>query len=297
MKKFNNCFAALFCLILVSCSGNAVKSTVVSSPSPAPVNEDVHQELISHPTDKQKNIEFYWSKPEGKGPWPVIVYIHGHQSVDRPGGRDIVDSGMITKVRNQGVVVVSVSQPGYGHSDGAPDYCGTFTQDAVLEVIRDVRGWNFVKADKIGVYGINQGATVASMVIAKDNQLAAAVLIAGIYDLQKVYEKLSDDSKSDELAREITRNIKHESGATEEAFKERSVMFSADKIKTPTLILAGALDDRSGPEDAEKLAELISKNGVFAKAVIYPKYGHSIPMAERKKVTESFFKDYLGVNL
>lgn len=295
MKKTKYTIFLLSLLVSLACSQAVVKTGV--TPPPVVIAGDIHQELIAHPDDSKKNVEFYWTKPEGAGPWPVVIYIHGHQSLDRPGGRDIVDSGNLVKAKNQGIVAVSVSQPGYGNSDGPADYGGNFTQDAVLSVIKEIRKWDFVKGNKIALYGINQGANVASMVVTKDTKLAAVVLIAGMYDLQKVYEKLSEESKEDELAREISRNIKMETGATEKGFQERSVIFSTDKIKTPTLILVGALDDRSGPEDAEKVSELITKNGVFSRAVVFPKYGHSIPNADRKKVTQPFFTEHLGVAL
>ena len=38
------------------------------------------------------------------------------------------------------------------------------------------------------------------------------------------------------------------------------------------------------------LADGIRKNGIFARAVIYPEFGHAIPYAIREREVEPFFE-------
>ncbi len=97
--------------------------------------QTIHQEIIPHTNDADKGVEFYWANPEGQGPWPMIVLVHGHQQKNPDGGKAYVRFGTLGRLAGSGYVAVSVSQPGYGNSDGPPDFCGPFTQDAIRTVI------------------------------------------------------------------------------------------------------------------------------------------------------------------
>ena len=68
----------------------------------------------------------------------------------------------------------------------------------------------------------------------------------------------------------------------------------ADQIKAPVLILNGAKDDRTDPAQALQLAEAINKHAGHAKAIIYPQYGHQIPVEVRNKDVEPFIQQVLG---
>ena len=80
------------------------------------------------------------------------------------------------------------------------------------------------------------------MVAAKDPRLAAVILGAGMYDLEKDYPT---------GLRGLDINIERETkGASKAALRARSAFHHADKIKAPVLLLHGAKDDRFRPESA-----------------------------------------------
>lgn len=270
--------------ILSSCSGLQTK---------IPSQEiSVHKELINYFEEDDKKVEFYWAKPNGDGPWPVILYIHGFQEGDKtPGGRDMVDFGVLKAKAEKGIVAISMSQLGFGNSDGPRDYCGPNTQKSVLKILDEVRKWPFVKPDKIALYGVSRGAIVGSMVATQDQKLAAVILVVGIYDLHSSYQYLKG-SQSAEM-QSIAENIKVEAGDTREAFQARSAIFHVNKVKTPTLILNGGKDERAGQISAEKFAAALKKNGTPVKLVIYPQFEHRIPIEERDKEIVPFLQKYL----
>ena len=43
--------------------------------------------LIPHPEDAAKQVEYFMGMPPGKGPWPTLIFLHGHQEDPRTGGR------------------------------------------------------------------------------------------------------------------------------------------------------------------------------------------------------------------
>ena len=248
----------------------------------------IHHEFLSHRGGKNKRIEIFWTKPDGKGPFPAIIYIHGHQwpKGETVGGRVYVRVGRLGRMAEQGYVAAAVSQPGYGNSDGPPDFCGPYTQDAVLQVIAFVREKPFVKADKVGLFGYSRGAVVASMVATKDPTLVAVVLVAGLYDFEAAYPKISIPG--------ILRNIDVETGSTPEAFQARSAIHHAEKIKSPLLVLHGGDDHRFGPpEQAEILGRKVRANGVPVKVKIFEGVGHTIHWRTQYKEIYPFLEKYL----
>src|SRR5437867_12113246 len=88
----------------------------------------IQRELLPHRQDPGKRVEVFWAKPTGSGPWPAVLFIHGHQEQIRNGGEAYAVTGRLGVMARRGFVAASLSQPGYGNSDGSPDFCGPFTQ-------------------------------------------------------------------------------------------------------------------------------------------------------------------------
>src|SRR6185436_19879508 len=103
----------------------------------------------------------------------------------------------------------AVSQPGYGNSEGRPDFCGPFTQQAALTALAFLRGQPFVARERVALFGYSRGAIVAGMVAAQDRELAAVILGAGAYDFFSWYPAPLPG---------ISANIRNEAGVSDEAF-------------------------------------------------------------------------------
>src|SRR5262245_7477225 len=79
----------------------------------------VHHEFLAHPDNAKDQIEIFWARPVGAGPWPAIVFLHGHQNPPPGnGGKDFVQWGVLAAAVQRGYVAIAISQPGYGASDG-----------------------------------------------------------------------------------------------------------------------------------------------------------------------------------
>lgn len=245
---------------------------------------------IPHPDDSSKQVEYYIEKPQGNGPWPTIVLLHGHQTGSRPGGRDFVEWGVLKNLAARGYLAVAVSQPGYGNSTGPADFCGPFTQHAVSGVIAKLRADGLVAPHKIVLEGISRGAITAGLLAAHDPTISGVVLISGVYDLAAY---VADFQPNTEKQR-IVKAIMAETGGTVDALNARSILHFARNIKASVLILNGAKDDRTDPNQARILADCITKNGGKARAIIYPDFGHKIPVDIRNKEIDPFIDGILG---
>lgn len=234
-------------------------------------------------------MEAFFEKPAGNGPWPTVVLLHGYQAWPSVGGKDFINWGVLDKFAKLGYLAVAVSQPGYGNSSGPADFCGPFTQNAVLGVITKLRRDGYVSPNKNVIEGISRGALVAGLIAAQDASLAGIVLISGLYDLPQ----FAANSKSAQ-AKQIVNAMVEETGGGSDALRARSVLYSAQNIKAATLILNGAKDDRTDPGQARGLAEEIASHGGKSRVIIYPDYGHQIPIEVRDKEIDPFIAATLG---
>jgi dipeptidyl aminopeptidase/acylaminoacyl peptidase len=69
---------------------------------------------------------------------------------------------------------------------------------------------------------------------------------------------------------------------------ERSVLRVASGIQSAVLILSGAKDARTDWRQAQKLAEQITNQGGEAKAIVFPDFGHIIPVEARNQQIDPF---------
>lgn len=243
----------------------------------------VQRELLQH-RQTTKKIEIFWTKPVDQGPRPALLFIHGHQEQIRSGGEAFVKTGRLAIMARRGYVVAALSQPGYGKSDGPPDFCGPLTQEAARVVIDFLRSKPFVDPNKVVLYGYSRGAIVASMVATQDPQLAAVVLGAGAYDFSSWYPT---------PVRGIDANILREAGTSAEAFRARSAFYHADKIKAPVLLLHGAQDERIPVRQAEAFAAQLKANRIDVTLRIFPDARHGIPIEDQLREIYPFLEQAL----
>ncbi|KQV57374.1 MULTISPECIES: S9 family peptidase [unclassified Caulobacter] len=246
-------------------------------------------ETIAHPDNSAARVEYFVSRPGGDGPWPTVILLHGYQPPDaRLGGKAFVDWGVLDRFAKRGYVAASVSLPGYGGSGGPEDFAGPFTQHAVEAVIKTLVAEGYTSRDKVLIQGVSLGAVTAALVAAHDPNVAGLVLISGLYDFPSYFTRpLSLGALG------VKSRLVAQTGGGEDALRSRSALLLAPDIRASTLILNGANDDRTDPEQARRLAQAILANGGRARVHIYEQFGHEIPVKVREPEIDAFIDETL----
>ena len=231
--------------------------------------------LLPSLTRAEGTVELFVQMPADAGPRPTILMVHGHQFGARPGGASYVRSGVLERMASRGYVAAAVSQPGYGTSDGPPDYCGPHTQAAIRAALRYLESLPTVDGDRVALYGFSRGAIASAMVAVEEPALAAVALVAGTYDLGRAFPTGRPG---------LDENILREAGRGEAVESARSALRHADRVVTPMLFVHGALDDRAPVGQVREFAAVLRGNGVPVRVVIYDDEGHSV---SREKVGQA----------
>lgn len=213
-------------------------------------------------------VELFQANPVAGSRAGAILLVHGYQGGRFIGAREAVDTGTLLRFCSRlNITAAAVSQPGFGASEGPPDFCGPATQRAISSALSFLRAQPNVDPGRIVLYGYSRGAIASAMVATQENNLRALILGAGVYDLEAAYRTAS---------RGIRRSIEREAGTTSEAFAARSALRQADKIRSETLLLHGKHDDRAPVAQAEQLARALSDAGTAVSLHVFD-CGHRIP--------------------
>lgn len=209
-----------------------------------------------------KSVEAISFQPAGEGHFPGILMIPGYERT----ARDLVPLGV--RLARHGFAGLGVSQPGFGNSEGPPDYVGPKTIEALTEGYRRLRQQPYVDSSRMGIYGYSRGGMASSLLATQLDDVKAAVFGAGIYDFQRLYE--------DSTLPGVRKNMMAETGMTKEAVRERSSILRMDKLKCPVLILHGELDINVPVRQAKLLRDRLTELHKEFEIKLFPDKEHSI---------------------
>ena len=208
-----------------------------------------------------KTVEALTVRPNADGKFPSLFIIPGYQGTPQTS----LTTGII--FAKLGFASMIVGTPGFGKTELKPEFLGKNTIKAFIEGYKKFKQESFVDKDKLGVLGYSRGAIAASLFITRVKDVKAAVLGGGIYDLKKAYDELTIEG--------IKENIKAETGLTEKALRERSVVFHAKKINCPVLIVHGEKDLNAPTNQAYLLRDKLTETGKEFEFQIIADKNHS----------------------
>ena len=227
-------------------------------------------------SSKGDSIEAISFQPLGAGRFPSLLLIPGYQRT----ARDQINFGVA--LAREGFASIAITQPGFGKSQGKPDYVGPNTLRVLTEGFEKFKREPFVDTERLGIYGYSRGGMAASLLVLQMNDVRAAVFGAGIYDFKRAYDEIKLEG--------IRKNMEAESGMTPAAIAERSSILRMERLKCPVLILHGEKDVNVPVSQALLLRDRLTELNKEFEIRLYPEAEHSIGGEEVIKVTVEFFK-------
>ena len=232
-------------------------------------------------------IEAYVFKPDGAGPFPVVIYNHGSRPGHEREERPFAYVGEM--LAHSGYIVVVPERRGYGKSDGptfgeavgedrGPRFVARVQEetDDMLAAVEFIKALPYADANRMGVMGWSFGGIVSVFAASRSSAFRVVVDQAGA--------ALTWDH----------------SPAMQAALKK-----AAGKIQIPLLGMV-AKNDRT-TESVKAVVHEAEAHGATAKLIVYPSFtprdatgvapGHMIFGKEGWQVWEEDVKKFLGTYL
>jgi dienelactone hydrolase len=208
---------------------------------------------------------------------PGVLIVHG----EGQHARTLL--GLANRVAQEGVAVMLVSQPGYGLTEGAPDFAGPATLAALEAALDHLAKSPGVDSRHIGVWGFSRGATAAALLAAKRPAIRALIAQSGVYDPWATHRGAKDP-----VLREA---FEREAGSDSAAWRARSPIVQAQAIRAEVMVVHGEADDQAPVEQARAFAAALARRGRPTEASFVPGGHHLSPSVQRS------IQDFLGLVL
>ena len=224
--------------------------------------------------------------PEGEGPHPVLLNIHGGPFAAYTGS--LFDEAQVYAGAGYAVVMCNPrGSAGYGQEHGRAirQAMGTVDFDDVLDflegAIEEVPG---LDGERIGIMGGSYGGYLTAWTIAHDHRFAAAIVERGYLD-PEAFVGTSDIGSffSDEYV-----------GTDPERIRRQSPQAVAAQVATPTLIMHSANDLRCPLGQAERYYATLKRAGADAELLIFPGEDHELSRSGRPRHRLQRFDAILG---
>jgi len=215
------------------------------------------------------SIEATSIRPLGEGKYPGILLTHTPMT-------------MGTILAQQGFACLLVEQPGFGKSQGKPDFVGPNTIKALIAGFKKLQREPYVDGKRMGIFGYSRGAIAASlMTLRLGKDVKAAVFGAGAYDFKKAYDEVTIEG--------IRKNMEAETGMTEKAIKERSSILQMKKLKSPVLIMHSEKDENVSVKQALLLRDRLTELKKDFEIKLTPTGKHGFINGEFVSTVTDFF--------
>ena len=246
-----------------------MSATVSVEAMPGPVSRAHPSQFVNVNGKRVECVVF----PAGRDSAPGLLLVHGH------GGNARSLMRMAMRIAPRGFTVLIASMPGYGQSEGEPDWAGPATVQALGAALDRLAATPGVDPKRVGAWGISRGAGAVALLAQKRADLRAAVVESGTYDLWAVYRATTDAARRDLILKTA--------GTDSAAWSARSAALGAGK-PTALLVLHGEKDDLTPVQQARGFAESMKARGTAVESRYFPNARHNLPPGETMRVALEF---------
>ncbi|MCY7325069.1 MAG: S9 family peptidase [Microbacteriaceae bacterium] len=214
-------------------------------------------------------------EPEGKGPHPVLLNIHGGPFAQY--GVSFFDEAQVYVAAGYAVVLCNPrGAAGYGeeHARAIRQRMGTVDLTDVLDFLEGaIARRPRLDGTRVGIMGGSYGGYLTAWAIAHDHRFAAAIVERGYLDPEQ-FVGTSDIGSffTDEYA-----------GTDPELLRAQSPQAVVDRVSTSTLVLHSADDLRCPLAQGERYYAALARNGVPTELLVFPGENHELTRSGRPR--------------
>jgi len=160
------------CMIFSACTNSQEVSTVAPQPEVDFLSSGTA--LLSIPSLNGNQIAIRIVKPDGDGPFPVLIGVAGGDGMFAFGSEL---SELPTSLHEMGIMTVDFAPQGRGDSEGQDNFNGTVHQDDLKAIVDFVSQLSFVQQDNIGILTYSYGVVLATGALSRYPEMPIVFLI------------------------------------------------------------------------------------------------------------------------
>lgn len=230
--------------------------SILSHRNVRPFNYDIA--LGTH----QFHIEGYLTRSSDPGRLPTLLVLNGS------GERMDQCVAMSERVSTMGIHVACVNIPGFGGSSGPGRFAGPQSVEAARRALDLLARRDDVDPNRIGVWGLGNGAVAAGLLMDSDSRPRAMILQSGAYDMVHFWPEAPLRTKL---------SILREVWPSRRVLLRRSVIQNMpSKLDVSVLIMHGEGDRRIPVKQAVGLADALRARGAKVWTCYYPTGSHDL---------------------
>ncbi len=229
-------------------------------------------------------IPVHVTKPQGKGPFPAVVLVHGGPYVDGDSWRWAPESQFLA---SRGYLVIEPDFRGttrYGrrHYLAGRKEWGLKMQDDITDATRWAVAQGLADAKRLVIAGASYGGYAAMMGLVREPGLyRAGINIVGVTDIGLMfshgYADLNDFGRRFYLPRLVGDPVKDAA-----QFEATSPLKQAARIRQPVLMIYGSGDVRVPVAHGTELRDVLRKQGTPVEWVEYADEAHGFGKLENQ---------------
>ncbi len=224
--------------------------------------------------------------PEGEGPHPVLLNIHGGPFSQY--GWGLFDEAQVYAAAGYAVLMCNPrgsASYGFEHGRAIKDAMGTVDMSDVLAFLDGVLAANpALDAERVGIMGGSYGGYLTAWTIAQDHRFAAAIVERGFLDPAS-FAGSSDIGWF--FGGEYT-------GTDPDAVAAQSPMAQIGSVRTPTLVVHSEEDLRCPVEQAQRYYTALKMQGVPTQLLLFPGENHELSRSGRPHHRRQRFEHILA---
>lgn len=205
---------------------------------------------------------------------PAVVYCRGGI-----GNFGKVRLHWVEAIARQGFVVLAPCYRGCEGGEGRDEFGGGDRED-VHAAYRILRRLPFVHPDRVSLLGFSRGAINAALTAAETGTAHRLVLWGGVADLARTYEERVD------LRRTLKRIVGGSPAKRPEAYRDRSPLLLAERLRCPVLLMHGTEDAQVSFAHSRLMSDRFQALSRPADMHVYEGYGHLLPYAVHEAAVE-----------